>query len=151
MTRNLVGTKTLIAAALGAFMGVVNAQTITEFSIPTAESGPSGIVAGPDGNLWFTENQRNQIGRITPAGVITEFPIPTQGGSPRGIAVGSDGSLWFTESGNKIGRITTTGVITEFTIPAPTSMFLPRSRQARTAASGLPKTFRRVSVTELAG
>ncbi len=27
--------------------------TITEFSVPTAKSGPDGITAGPDGNLWF--------------------------------------------------------------------------------------------------
>jgi hypothetical protein len=25
--------------------------------------------------MWFTENEVNQIGRITIAGVITEFPI----------------------------------------------------------------------------
>jgi virginiamycin B lyase len=28
---------------------------ITEFSLPTANSGPARIAAGPDGNLWFTE------------------------------------------------------------------------------------------------
>ena len=34
-------------------------------------------MAGPDGNLWFTEpNDGNSIGRITTSGKITEFPIP---------------------------------------------------------------------------
>ncbi len=37
------------------------AQTITEFPIPTAAAS---IVAGPDGALWFTEYNRNKIGRI---------------------------------------------------------------------------------------
>src|SRR5207248_167452 len=48
------------------------ASTITYFT--TGLSGiPGDIVAGPDGNLWFTENG-DVIGRITPLGVITEFP-----------------------------------------------------------------------------
>jgi hypothetical protein len=38
---------------------------VTEFSTGiTANSGPYGIAAGPDGNLWFTENNANRIGRI---------------------------------------------------------------------------------------
>lgn len=53
----------------------VNAVTINEFSTPTASSRPDGITAGPDGNLWFTENNGNNIGRITTTGVITEFAI----------------------------------------------------------------------------
>jgi virginiamycin B lyase len=64
------------------------------------------ITAGPDGNLWFTEDAGNNIGRITTTGEITEFPIPTPQSGPHGIAVGPDGNLWFTEqTGNKIGRI----------------------------------------------
>src|SRR5262249_14711943 len=80
--------------------------------------------AGPDGNLWFTENDSvsNRIGRITTSGQVTEFPIPTSGANPFGITVGPDNSLWFTaEFGNKIGRITPTGQITEFAINSTTS------------------------------
>jgi virginiamycin B lyase len=95
--------------------------TLNEFPIPTADSGPNEITAGPDGNLWFTEGA-GRIGRITPAGVITEFAIPTADGDPFGITPGPDGNLWFTEVvGNQIGRITTAGVITEFTIPTANS------------------------------
>jgi virginiamycin B lyase len=32
---------------------------------------PQAIVTGPDGALWFTELQGNQIGRITTDGKIT--------------------------------------------------------------------------------
>jgi streptogramin lyase len=82
------------------------AQSFTEFSIPTAKSGPFGITAGPDGALWFAENNANKIGRITVAGVVTEFPIPTANSAPSGITTGPDGALWFTENGaNKIGRL----------------------------------------------
>jgi streptogramin lyase len=99
--------------------------TITEFSLPVF-TGPWGIAAGPDTNLWFTEAAANGIGRITPAGVITEYPIPTQTSYPRGIVSGPDGNLWFVEShANKIGRITPAGVISEFLVPLPTGCFAP--------------------------
>ena len=92
------------------------AGTFTEFPLPSANSQPSHIAAGPDGNLWFSEEVANQIGRITPAGTITEFP---GAGSPVGITAGPDGNLWFAStSGNAIGRITPAGVITEFRFSA---------------------------------
>jgi streptogramin lyase len=76
------------------------------------------ITAGPDGNLWFTEQVTGKIGRITPGGVITEYALPVATAQPFGIAAGPDGALWFTEvDGNKIGRITTSGAITEFALP----------------------------------
>lgn len=103
---------------------------LTVFPVPSPLGDPWNIVAGPDGNLWFTEigdyfNSSNpanvaKIGRITPSGVVTEFPVPTAASAPNGIAVGPDGALWFVENtGNKIGRITTAGSITEFPIPTP--------------------------------
>ena len=98
---------------------------IREFPLPTANSGPYGITAGPDGNLWFTEANSNNIGRISTAGVVTEFPIPTANGNPAGITVGPDGNLWFTNgssiSGFYIGRITPSGSITVFPLPMPNS------------------------------
>ena len=52
------------------------AQSVTdEFPIPTINSSPYDITAGPDGALWFTE-PGVKIGRITTAGVITEYPVP---------------------------------------------------------------------------
>jgi serine/threonine protein kinase len=41
------------------------AASITESPVPTAQSSPLGIAAGPDGNLWFTEDS-GKIGRFTP-------------------------------------------------------------------------------------
>lgn len=35
--------------------------SITEYTIPTANSGPQGIVAGPDNAMWFTEQTTNKI------------------------------------------------------------------------------------------
>ncbi len=97
------------------------APTIAEVSSGlTANSPPTGITAGPDGNLWFTQQANPaRIGRITPAGVVTEFTAGLSANSqPTGIAAGPDGNLWFTERLNpaRIGRITPAGVVTEFTV-----------------------------------
>ena len=52
-------------------------KRITEYPVPTPASNSFDIAAGPDGNLWFTEGQGNNIGKITPEGVFIEYPIPT--------------------------------------------------------------------------
>ena len=100
-------------------------------SIPMPFYQSYGIVAGPDGALWFTAwigrslgtAPSSSIGRITTAGAITLYDLPDPTSAPNGIAVGSDGALWFTETG-KIGRITTSGTITEYPVTVPSSYAL---------------------------
>ena len=115
------------AVALLLFFGLAagaGAQTGTHYPLPTTFSGPFSIVAGPDGNLWFTESgspATRRIGRITPSGTITEFTTPSLNKRPQGMTVGPDGAIWFCAPGgatDHIGRATTAGVITE--IPVPT-------------------------------
>ena len=48
----------------------------TEYPVPTSESAPTDIVAGPDGALWFTEQRAKKIGRITTSGQFTEYQLP---------------------------------------------------------------------------
>jgi virginiamycin B lyase len=97
-------------------MTVPGVGTLVVFRLPAAGSQPRFIVAGRDGNLWFTENER--IGRITPKGVITEFPL-SAGVIPNGLAAGPDGTIWFTDIlGKKIGRLSPRdGSVTEFPLP----------------------------------
>jgi virginiamycin B lyase len=94
------------------------------------------LVAGPDGNVWFTcfrlgthlgAAEKSIIGRITPAGTVTEFRagIPA-GSSINELVVGPDGNLWFTlvpglersgrgtQGQTAIGRITPEGKVTLF-------------------------------------
>lgn len=87
---------------------------------PAANTGPQGIVLGPDKRMWFVEEDANRVSAVTTAtGAVQSFPLPNPNSGPRGIAVGRDGNLWFTEfTGNRIGRITTTGAITEFSLPS---------------------------------
>src|SRR5579871_3379563 len=71
-----------------------------------------GIVAGPDGAMWFTEFRTCEIGRIATSGAITQYPLSCsrKDAGPRGITVGPDGALWFTAR-DTIGRITTSGEV----------------------------------------
>jgi streptogramin lyase len=108
----LLSVAALLCAGAGA-----RAATVTEFadgiSLFTA---PAAIAAGPDGNMWFTEPDADQVAKITPDGVVTEFfeGIATAS-APLGITAGPDANLWFTEyDAGQIGRITPAGVVDEF-------------------------------------
>ena len=59
---------------------------------------PEWITAGPDGALWFTNENNNSIGRITTGGVVTNYTDPSFN-FPDGITAGPDGALWFTNAG----------------------------------------------------
>ena len=109
------------------FTGTISgpqAPDFEEYSLPAA-SGADGIVAGPDGALWFTTPDQplgNVIGRITTSGTITnEYPAPNAlNGIPvgEGIGVGPNGNIWFAETdAGRIGQITTTGTTIDFPVP----------------------------------
>jgi virginiamycin B lyase len=111
----------LLSGAAGPAAAAFRSSRVHEFPVPTGGARPYTIVAGPDGNLWFTESNGNKIGRIKPDGSIKEFDLPNAGSEPYGITVGADGNLWFTErAGNAIGRMTTNGdFLPEFPVPTP--------------------------------
>jgi streptogramin lyase len=118
-----IGRMALNGLITGEFAIPVGAQP----NMPATYSFPKDLVAGPDGNMWFVDDGRNEagqelIGRITPAGRIEEFPVPASG-LPEGIkeiAPGGDGNMWFIGSYG-IGRIGLNGVflneLTEFGRP----------------------------------
>ena len=108
---------------------VIIQDELTEFDVPTADSGPYRITVGPDKALWFTEILAGKIGRITTDGKITEYAIPTAKSGPRGITTGPDGALWFTEGeARKIGRISPDGgEISEIAVPVSPDELRPQS------------------------
>lgn len=108
---------------------VTPSGAITEFSSAVNQDGepigigPSAIVAGPDGNIWFSNpfpsSEHAGVGRVTPAGAITVFELsPT--GWPGPLVAGPDGNVWFTiwrgSLNSAIGKITPAGSITEVNI-----------------------------------
>jgi len=97
--------------------------SITEYPV-AAGSAPIGIAAGPDGNLYYTEQTAttNAIGVMDTSGnVLAEFPIPTPNSKPQFIVAGPDGNMWFAEiRGGNLASISTDGLgtITEYTLPS---------------------------------
>jgi streptogramin lyase len=89
---------------------------VTEFKVGLSGI-PGPLIAGPDGNLWFSEGSAQKIGRITAQGIITEFPVPSLVfPGALDLTAGPDGNVWFTDS-DVVGRITPSGDITEFPVP----------------------------------
>jgi streptogramin lyase len=94
---------------------ILNIFSLTDPHIPTCGLTCAGITAGPDGNMWFTQNDSfPQIGRITMSGQITYFPL--QGKGATDIAWVHDGNIWLSDPDDRrIARISpATGVITYF-------------------------------------
>jgi streptogramin lyase len=56
------------------------------------------LTTGPDGNVWVTLDQTNDVARINRAGGVTEFN-PANVTNPVGITAGPDGNLWVTQAG----------------------------------------------------
>ena len=87
-------------------------SSIVQFPVPQG-GRPIGLTIGPDGAIWFTDNVRNAIGRMTTAGVfapLAGYAIPTAQSVPIQITNGPDGALWFVEfDGNNIGRVVPSG------------------------------------------
>ena len=133
----LASVMVAVAAAAGA------AGVVTTYPLPVAGT-VQGVATGPDGNVWFTEDNTAtvaQIGRVTPDGTFTMFPLPA-GADPLGITAGPDGAMWFTDFGTaSLGKVTMAGTISEVPMTGtvdgtPTALKAYRSRPARTGTCG---------------
>lgn len=132
----IVTTVAALSAVIGGPPGAgpstaaADIATIREYPIPTPNADiygpfadPTGIQSGditrgPDGNVWFTEELSQRVGRITPAGVVTEFAVPGQ--VLAGIATGPDGNLWIVDSAGTIFKMNPAGsILATFAVPHP--------------------------------
>jgi streptogramin lyase len=84
---------------------------------------PTGIVSGPDSNLWVTESGGAGafLVRLSPTGAYQDFTAATLlGAQASQPTAGPDGNVWFVLAGGPygntgaIGRITPAGTITVF-------------------------------------
>ncbi len=68
-------------------------------------TGPTDVAAAHDGTIWFTNQLKNEVGRLDPTGgTFTNYSLPTidpllANGQARAISVAQDGTLWVAESG----------------------------------------------------
>ncbi len=89
------------------FFNITN-HTFVENALPTTNANPYGITVDPNGDIWFTENNANnpgKIGRFTPsingtltAGIIREYPVTNK--APHLITSDKQGNIWFSEGFN---------------------------------------------------
>jgi streptogramin lyase len=91
-----------LCAALG--LAVIAAAPAAAAPKVTGKFAVSGVgtnnevTKGPDGNVWVTLDQTNDIAKITPNGTVTEYN-PANVTSPIGITTGPDGNIWVTQNG----------------------------------------------------
>jgi streptogramin lyase len=113
------------------------APMMTVFRLPASGGRPSGVAAGEDGSVWFTDPGTASIGRLDVTGSVSRYLLALTS-QPGAIARGPDGNFWFTEAGvvppgpdippgstvPAIGRITPAGVVSHFLLPpeAPNPM-----------------------------
>jgi len=72
---------------------------------------PYQLIVGPDGHLWWAEDNDNMVGSINPAAGNNPVHFATgfAGGHPIGIAAGGDGNIWVNDGGHLIQRFSTAG------------------------------------------
>lgn len=99
-------------------IGMINPTSPTtiagEYTIPASSGGvtrlPYGLTAGPDGNIWFSDNIASAVGNInvgTHAVTTTDIPQATSlAAIPVGIAAGPDGNVWVVDETGAIDRAT---------------------------------------------
>jgi streptogramin lyase len=101
-------------AVVGVFSGATPADAALTKYTGQGINDPRAIASGPDGALWFVNDNGGSIGRITTGGVVSIFDDPTLG-IATDITAGPDGNLWVVSTdGNSISRVTPTGTITTF-------------------------------------
>lgn len=97
--------------------------TSSTFTLPNAIM-VTGLVAGPDGNLWFCGSYASKkatlagVGYVTPAGASTLYEVKGAA-TPvlTSIASGSDGNLYTTDENGNIDQIAPgSGAITTFSV-----------------------------------
>src|SRR5262249_10665308 len=78
-----------------------------EWKTPTSNTHPHDPLATRDGNLWYTGQNANLLGRVdTKTGEIKEFKMTTPNSGPHGLTEDKDGNIWFTaNSAGYVGKL----------------------------------------------
>jgi streptogramin lyase len=104
----------------GGLIRITTGGVATPINIGTTKN-PRGVVAGPDGKVYFTETAPapggNKIGHVNTDGTGLQETSGLTGGAsdPEGIAVGQDGNLYVAIfNGSQIGQVTPALGLTQF-------------------------------------
>ena len=124
----------LISTSFVAWVPFINSAyasstaTLTEWTVPTANSLPTGLALDPSGNCcWFVESSGNKVVHFdTSTNTFQEWAIPTTSSSPTSLAtttISGSVAVFGTEfSSNKVFLFfPNTGVFKEYTLPTADS------------------------------
>ena len=106
---------------LGMFDPSTNA--FSEWTLPTAASGPWDVAIDHNGKIWVTEHFANKIAEFDPATqtFVKEIATPATDSNPYGITVDAANNVWFTENNGAVAMIaeyTSAGQLLEYKIRA---------------------------------
>ncbi len=90
----------------------------------TLPAAPNDLAIDSHGNVWFTELNANDLGKLNPVtGAIQQYPLTTAKDAPAldpyGITIDPTGNIWFTEaSASHLGRLDpATGAVRYYPVP----------------------------------
>jgi virginiamycin B lyase len=82
------------------------------------------LTRGPDGDVWFTQDNPAGVGHVNTAGQVTQILTPFSAGDRlAGLATGPDGKVWVIDDGPaggrspRIARIAAGGQVSWFNVP----------------------------------
>ena len=88
------------------------AGTVTNYQLTNLYAGAMGIAAGPDGDIWVTENRQEAVDRITPSTGADQVILLGSAitGHPAEIVPGPGSTMWFSETATpQVGSISLDG------------------------------------------
>ena len=123
-----VASVVLLASHVPSVYAAPTSATLTEWTVPTANSGPVNIILDPSGNCcWFAESFANNVAHFDPSSnTFQEWAIPSSNSGPLGLAstsVSGQTAIVGTESNtNKIFMLFPSGgTIREYSLPTANS------------------------------
>jgi streptogramin lyase len=106
-------------------LGMFNPSTkaFSQWTLPTAASGPWDVAIDHSGKIWVTEHFANKIAEFDPVTqtFVKEVATPATNSNPYGITVDAANNVWFTENNGAVAMIaeyTSAGQLLEYKIRA---------------------------------
>jgi virginiamycin B lyase len=143
------------AEAPGSIARIDGTGKVTEFA-PAVLGMPAGIVAGPDGQVWFSDAVLGKITRFDRAGGFVDMVLGNVRGpysrldpaAPTEMVVGPDQAVWILQlAPGRVGRMSSDGSVSYYWLPegaasAPTGLAFDRDGALWVAEAGVNRVAR---------
>src|SRR5262249_55888729 len=93
-----LATVLALAAAAWPPLGLADATRFQVFKLPAGDY-PHDVSPGPDGTIYYADQQQGGLGIVTPATGQVEKVDLGKGSAPHGVITGPGGVAWLTDGG----------------------------------------------------